>query len=140
MNVYEEIRQYVGKYAREIDNRFKEHNQAHTNDNIGSFDWDKSYYIRFNPVLANESNGFRTLEIPLDIEFGRKAGARPIQSHDEVLCTATELGFKLTNPSNFSGQFDSVLLGSIIPEPVLSNERWTKITLSVTINVSYEVR
>lgn len=140
MNVYAEIRDYVKTIVREVNPKIKEHNQPHTPENIGAFKYDNAYYLRFLPVSSVNANGFLTLEIPVEIELGAKSGVRPIDSHDELLCDATNVFMRLIQKSNYTTQFNDVVPGSISPEAVASNEQWTKVTVSVTINLIYEVR
>lgn len=140
MNIYSEIRDYVKTAIREINSSYKEHNQAHTPDNIGSFEWNNVFFVRFNTIPFSQGSGFSTLQIPITVEFGHKGGSKPIEAHDEVLCVATDLAFKLGSPLRYTGKFESVTIDSITPEPVSTNDRWTKISLSATINLSYQVR
>jgi hypothetical protein len=140
MNIYSQIRDYVKSMVREVNPKIKEHNQPHTPENIGAFKYDDSYYLRFLPVASIISSGYVTLQIPVEIEVGKKSGSKPNESHDEILCDATNIFMRLIQKTNYSATFNDIQPGSISPEPIATNEQWTKVTLSVTINLIYEVR
>lgn len=140
MNVYSQIRDYVKSMVREVNPRIKEHNQPHTAENIGAFKYDNTYYMRFLPVSTVNANGFITLEVPVEIEIGAKSGSKPNESHDELLCDATNIFMRLIQKTNYTTQFNDIVPGAISPEAVSGNEQWTKVTVSVTINLIYEVR
>jgi hypothetical protein len=138
MNQFTQIRNYIREAIREINPRIKEHNEAHTSDNVGAFAYDNYYFVRFNPIIPIEQNDLVIYPFSVEIEFGRKAGHEPIDAHDAVMCDALNLSFKLTNKTRYASLFNRVTTNQILPETLASNQSWTKVTISTNIELYFK--
>ena len=135
MNPISAIRNYVKKAVREIDAQYKENNFVHTPDNVGAMKFDKVFFTRFNSIAVARQQQFNSITIPVDIEINAKAGADMIAAHDKILCDSIALSVTITDRQRFNDLFNGVEVTSITPEEVLSNERWTKVTIAANFEI-----
>jgi len=136
MNIVTEIRDYIKTTYRKINPRAKEVNFPHSPDQVGTFDFNNTFYTRFLNVPVSKSSGYNVLIIPVEVEFSAKAGSDSIQEHDKIMCEAIQFASKLVKESNYNNNnISNITVTSINPESVLGNELWTKITVSANFEV-----
>jgi hypothetical protein len=124
--------------VREVNPKIKEHNQPHTPENIGAFQIDNSYYLRFLSIPVTQSQSDHLYEIPVEVEIVAKAGKDLLLRHDSLLYDATCIASKIAAKKNYLSNYSNVAALSINPDAVDTNDEWTKVTISLSFSVYIE--
>jgi len=125
-----DIRDFIKARIREVIPKAVQSQNPHTPDTVGAMRYDESYYISFEPIAFNLLQGFSEITFPVEIEIGKRGGTDPIFSHDDILNSALDIATKINNRINMPEAYASVSVTTATPEPVLDNERWTKIIIA----------
>lgn len=126
-----DIRTFIKSRIREVIPRAVESENPHTPDTVGAMRYDESYHISFDTVSFATLQGFSEITFPVEIELGKKGGTSPIIAHDDILNDALSIATKINDRTNNAEDYASVQVSTATPEPVLDNERWTKIIIAV---------
>ena len=130
------VRSFVSNRVLEEDSNFKQWGDAFNRDNIPRSIFDRAYFIQYeNPSNNDTENCYVDDNVTATLELFLKGYRSPQEALDNAMDKAYRIKLRSSNPTHWTDLIKHVVVESVVPSPVDSNDNSIIITLEYTLRL-----